>query len=733
MLGAIGSDRAGDIWLGTEGDGLFVVRHGQMTASRAPIVLPDNTVSAILEDREGSIWVGTADGLVRMSVPDVGLLNSRQGLSDDNVSTVYCDHRGTVWLTTITGRAYRYVDGRIQSVHLPTPANVLRIQGTFEDHTGAFWYGTANQGAVRFANGKASRFTTNEGLRNNGIQAFFEDRNNNLWIGTTSGISRWDGTRFTNYYLEDGLSYGWIRAISADRNGDLLVGTDRGMNRFHNGKFVRDPAFAQLSHDRIWSIFADDRETLWMATPGAGLVRVKNGKVSRITTQEGLPGNSIFQLAGDSGGRLWMSGPLGLSSASLVDLNSAADGTLGSVPVLSYGIGDGLESSQMNGGVQPSGCVASDGELWFPSIKGAVHFKPGYSPAGRLSPVRVESIRIDGQVVPLGDEVVVGSGRRRVEIEFTACNLRAPERINFRYKLDGFDTRWVASTGRRAANYDNLPPGRYHFQVVARDGALATASTEAGVFLVVQPWFYQTAWFYALALAAAGACAAGILFYREKQVRDRYNLRLAERARIAREMHDTVIQGCIGVSTLIEAAVGAARSDQDQMLECLDNARIHLRLTLDEARQALTDLRHDSFEGGFSRALSELAQAAAGEKGIPVTLEVTGTTMPLADSTNRILLLVAREAIRNAIVHGAPTAVSIFLSFGPSAIHLVVEDDGCGFEPELVRLAASGHFGILGMRERMEQIRGSLEVASSPGKGTRLTAHLPLGRAAACS
>jgi ligand-binding sensor domain-containing protein/signal transduction histidine kinase len=728
MLGAISSDRAGNMWLGTEGDGLFVVRNGQVTAFRAPIDLPDNSISAILEDREESIWVGTADGLVRMSAPDVGLLNSRHGLSDDNVSTVYSDRRGVIWLTTVTGRTYRYVDGQIEAVRLPPPATNLRLQGTFEDHTGAFWFGTANQGVVRLAKGKASRFTTNDGLRNNGIQAFFEDRHNGLWIGTTSGISRWDGAHFTNYYLEDGLSYGWIRAISEDRNGDLLVGTDRGMNRFHNGKFVCDPAFAQLSHDRIWSIFPDADETLWMATPGAGLVRVRNGKVSRITTQEGLSGNSIFHVVGDGGGRLWMTGPLGLSSASLVDLNSVADGKLGSVAVLSYGIGDGLESTQMNGGVQPSGCVAPDGELWFPSIKGAVHFKPRYSPAGRLSPVRVESVRIDDQIVPASDEVVIGAGRRRVEIEFTVCNLRAPERVNFRYKLDGFDARWIAATGHRVTYYDNLPPGRYHFQVVARDGALADASTEAGVFLVVRPRFYQTVWFYALAFVVAGACAAGIFLFQEKQVRDRYNLRLAERTRIAQEMHDTVVQGCIGVSTLIEAAVGSARSDQDQMLECLDNARIHLRLTLDEARQALADLRHDSFEGGLSCALSELAQAAGAEKGTPVTLEVTGPTTPLADSTNRILLLVAREAIRNAIVHGAPTAVLIFLSYGPSAIHLVVEDDGCGFEPTAVNLAAAGHFGILGMRERMEQIWGSLEVTSSPGKGTKVTAHLPLGR-----
>src|SRR5207244_934053 len=190
-----------------------------------------------------------------------------------------------------------------------------------------------------------------------------------------------------------------------------------------------------------------------------------------------------------------------------------------------------------------------------------------------------------------------------------------------------------AATGRRAASYYNLPPGRHRFQVIARDGSLEGGASEAGFSIVVLPHFYQTAWFYLLAFAAAGTCVFGVLRFQERQARDRYNLRLAERTRIAREMHDTVVQGCVGVSTLIEAAVSSVRSDQDLMLECLDNARIHLRLTLDEARQALSDLRHDSFERGLSGALSELARSASGEKGIPVTLEVEGCTVVLPDST----------------------------------------------------------------------------------------------------
>jgi ligand-binding sensor domain-containing protein/signal transduction histidine kinase len=733
MINTIMEDHAGDMWLGTEGDGLYVIQNGRKTSFRAPASLPNNNILAVLEDREQNIWVGTADGLVRMSSPDVGLLTSRDGLSDDNVSTVYCDHHGSLWLTTVTGRAFRYANGRVEAVRFPAPVNTLRIRGAFEDRTGGFWFGTNNQGVVHVAKGKTSRFTMSDGLRNNGIQAFFEDRGGDLWIGTTSGLSRWDGSHFRNYYLEDGLSYGWIRAIAEDRNGDMLVGTERGINRFRDGKFVPDSAFAELSRDRIWSILPHLNDTLWIATRGGGLIRIRNGKVSRITTQEGLPSNSIFQVIADDAGRVWMSGPLGISSASFVDLNSVADGKLSSIPVFSYGAGDGLESTQINGGVQPAGCIGPQGEVWFPSVKGAIHFNPNHYRREQDPPVRMESVMIDDRIVPATGEVVIGPGRRRVEIDFTACSLRAPERVAFQYRLDDFDAQWIMATKRRAANYYNLPPGRYRFRVSARNGSLDGGSSEAGLFLIVQPYFYQTGWFYALALAAAGACVGAVLLLQERQARDRYNLRLAERARIAREMHDTVVQGCVGVSTLIEAAVGCASSDQAQMLECLDNARIHLRLTLDEARQALSDLRHDSFDNGLAGALSELAQAVSGEKGILVTLEVSGAAAPLADSVNRTLLLVTREAIRNAVMHAAPSAIWVRVSFELSAIHLDIQDNGCGFEPDAAPLAVSGHFGILGMRERMEQIGGSLEVASTLGNGTTVTAHLPPGDAIAAS
>ena len=522
------------------------MRNQRETVFRAPANLPDNSILAILEDREQNIWVGTADGLVRMSAPDVGVLNSRDGLSDDNVSTIYC---GPSRQSLAHHRDRPRIPIRQRPGRTRSPAAAGRSpaysRNLRRSHRRVLVrHRQPGRGALRQREGHAIHH--GEGLRNNGIQAFYEDRGQNLWIGTTSGLSRWDGSHFKNYYLEEGLSYGWVRAIAEDHNGDMLVGTDRGLNRFHDGRFVADPAFAALSRDRIWSIYPESPDTLWIGTRGAGLVRVQNGKASRITTQEGLLSNSIFQVIGDGRGRLWMSGPLGLSAASIADLNSAADGKSESVAVLSYGTGDGLESTQINGGVQPSGCVAPDGELWFPSVKGAVHFKPGPS-ADQLSCAGSRGVGAGGwQGVPATGEVdnwprQAAGGNRIHRLQSAGAGAR-------RLSLQVGELR-------RALDRRHGPPGGILRQSASRTISLSRGGPRRiagrGSRRPASLW-----WCGRTSIRPPGSmrsrswprapASAGVFLYQERQARERYNLRLAERTRIAREMHDTVVQGCVG-------------------------------------------------------------------------------------------------------------------------------------------------------------------------------------------
>lgn len=721
-IGALAEDRAGNVWLGTLGNGVYLYRKGAGNAVRVPALLADSTVLSVLEDREGAVWVGTADGLVRLTEPDVDVVDHRDGITNDNVMTVYCSPSGPVWLTTITGDVYRYEGGELRPFRAPAPAEHLRFLGVYQEPSGVMWMGTDSQGAVRLEAGGARLFTMREGLRNNGIQFIHTARDGSVWIGTTSGVSRWDGSGFRHYYVNDGLAYGWVRSILEEPSGDILIGTDRGISRFRGNRFVADAGFQKLAKDKVWSIYRDANGYLWLGTRNGGLVRVKGSEVLRITTRDGLLSNAIFHVTGGGDDRLWMSGPMGISSAAIADLHAAAEGRTMPGTVLASSLG----LMQSNGGVQPAGCLARSGELWFPTVKGAIHFNPKRPPVRRHAPVRIEGLVVDGASRAADARVVLGPGRRRVRIDFTSCSLRTPEAVSFRYRLEGYDPQWNVAGSVRSAEYDNLPPGRYPFQVIAQGESPEDTASSANLVLEIEPYFYQTGLFYVLCFVGMGAMLAGVFYQRERRTRQEYQLRLDERTRIARDMHDTLVQGCVGVSTLIEAAVGAAKRDEGQMLDRLDSARIHLRLTIDEARQALADLRHDSFHGGLVKALEELVATVQ----TPVALRVEGEPVDLGETRNLAMLLVAREAIRNAMQHAAAASMEVSLLYGPEALEMDVQDDGRGFTASTDQLATHGHFGILGMRERVEQLGGSFEILSEAGAGTTVSVRMPFGKKA---
>ena len=722
-------DSDGNLWIGTIGDGLVRIHGDQIKTYREEDLLPDNSVLSIFEDRERNLWVGTHDGLLRLSRKAVASVTTREGLGSNNVSTVYEDPQRVLWLTTVTGGLYRVDRGKAVALALPC-CQELRAGNVFRDRHGVLWVGTLDRGIARIEEGKTVYFTTSQGLRNDHARQFLEDRAGRIWVATGSGLLRWTGAGFQSYYLEEGLAYGSVRAILELRHGphtgDLLVATDGGLNRIHDTRIVRDSEFEQFAGEKIWAIHEDSTGVLWLGTRGSGLMRWKDGKTAKLGTRDGLPSNSIYQILEDAKGRLWMSSPAGIFSAPREDLDRAADGARDPAPVVAYGIAEGLESTQMNGGIQPAGCRTASGDLWFPSVKGAVHVDPGELRSSPSPPVLIESMVAGDAPIAIAKDTRIPPGRRKLEIHFTVCNLGSPERIAFKYKLEGFDEAWAPASKRRVAYYTNLRPGNYRFRVIAEDAASQQNPSEASVAFRWEPYFYETSWFFALCAALAGLAGWAALRFYARHTKSRYALLLAERTRLAREMHDTVIQGCVGVSTLLEAAGSLRNQDTEQATHLVEQARTQVRLTLDEARQAVWDLRHSSLHGDLESSLTGFARQLSEEHGIEVSVQVAGTRTQLDEEADRNLLLVAREAIWNALAHGAPRHIAIRLSFEAEAVRLEVSDDGRGFEPATARGPENGHFGILGMRERMEQLGGSLEIRSGPGKGSQVLASAPL-------
>ena len=723
----LAEDNEGNLWIGNISGGLLRWASGMESAVAEKEGLPDNTVLAIFSDRQGNVWVGTQDGLQRLTRTLVNTVTTQEGLRDENVGTVYEDPSGTIWITTGDGRLYTMQDGRAASYRLPNGPSTFYALSVFVDSRKVLWLGTIDRGIGRVVDGRATFFTTQDGLRNDRARQFFEDSRGSIWVATGSGLLRWTGDRFQNYYLQDGLAYGGVRVIqevlAGAYRGDVLIGTDGGLNRAHENRIVPDHIL--FPGEKIWSILQDDGGAVWIGTRGSGLIYWKGDKVQKFTTKLGLLSNSIYQLLDDRKGRLWMSSPAGIFSAELARLYSLDEGRSGPVSVLPYGTAEGLQSSQMNGGVQTAGFRSSSGELWFPSVKGVVRIDPARVRHTNV-PVFIESVVADDELLKGGSVATIPAGTRKLQINYTACNLASPERVSFRYKLEGFDDGWTTASNGRAAQYTNLPPATYRFRVIATDATAAEQPSEAALTVHWKPHVYQTYWFLGACLLALGGLAFGGTRIYAHQTQVRYSVLLAERTRLAREMHDTLIQGCVGISTLLEAASSSEVSHPSVASTLLAQARAQIRLTLDEAREAVWDLRNAPEGKGLAAMLSQFALRLSGQKGIAVESNVTGTEMPLDERTERSLLLVAREAMRNAIAHSEAKRVEVSLIFSPETVRLEVTDDGKGFDPELVRGPDRGHYGLLGMKERVEQIGGKFRVQSEGGTGTTVAASVPL-------
>lgn len=713
--------RDGSVWAGTIGEGILFYRDGHFSHLSAPDSLPSQTVLSFFEDNEQNVWIGTQTGLLRLSETPVSTF-PLPGAADSDFGTIYQDRDGALWIAST--HLYRFAGQTARPFRFPGLLGNIRIRNLFRDRTGALWAGTDGHGAFRLNGTQYTQYTKAQGLINDFVRAFHEARDGAVWIGTDEGVSRWQDGRFRNYGVAEGLCYFSIRTLLEDRNGDLWIGAERGVSRLHNGAFVRDAVVERLKAERVWAIHEDPEGGLWFGTRSAGLFRWKNGRLTEYGSTQGLAGNSIYHILEDPAGTIWMSGPNGISSVTRRDLDRVAE-TAGFHPAVTlYGISDGLETTQMHGGVQPAGCLTARGEVWFPSNKGPVRITPNQARSSHLPAAVIERVMADGRQLPLNGNLRLPPGDGKLEIRYSAIRLRSQERIRFKYRLEGFDPDWTEAFGRRSAYYTNLPPGHYRFRVAAYEMSSPSRVSEAAVELDWKPHFYATPWFMALcAVAAALSAFAGHRFHL-RQVHARFQGTLEERNRVAREMHDTVIQGCGGVSALLEACSTLGDSAPEKKRELLECARAQMRTTVEEARRAVWNLRQTpSSAESLSSAMSRLAEQFSLESRIPIVCETAGRPRPLDHEIERNLIMVVREALSNAVRHAAPKSIRLHFNFGRRELTMKVTDDGRGFNPAAL---ANGHYGIIGMRERIQNLGGRFILDSRPGSGTRVEAAIPL-------
>jgi signal transduction histidine kinase len=361
-------------------------------------------------------------------------------------------------------------------------------------------------------------------------------------------------------------------------------------------------------------------------------------------------------------------------------------------------------------------------------MKGVVMIEPDRLPTNPLPPpVRIEEVIADNDSISqfsASTAVLFGPDKEKFEFHYTALSLVAPEKVRFRYKLEGLDRDWVNPGTRRTAYYTHLPPGTYQFKVRACNNDGVWSEADAAFLFRLKPHFYQTLWFY-------GFCGVAVLLtgfaahrLRLRQVRARFDAILAERNRLARELHDTLAQGMTGIISQLDAAEEVSDSP-NRSLTHVTRARDLARRNLNEARRAIRAMRPQLLEGSsflsaFSRTISDLTSNTSLQPDVQITGEDRHVPPVVQDN----LLRIAQEAITNCLKHSQAKSVRIELDLNPRSVLLRVADDGIGFDPE--KGSSDGHFGLIGMGERVKQLDGEFRVRSSAGQGTEILVSIPL-------
>jgi signal transduction histidine kinase/ligand-binding sensor domain-containing protein len=715
--------RSGDLWIGTNG-GLVRCNSGKI--ERFPLTDPLGTASilSILEDHEGNLWVGTETGGLHILRDErFRTFGTRDGLSSDAITTVVEDNAGLLWV----GTSRDGLDALTRNGSSTSKVKTLEVRDGLSSDVilslaaapnGDLWVGTPD-GLNRIRKGVVTSFTSADGLPDDFIRSLLVDADGSLWIGTRRGLAHWiaGGTHIDTFTQATGLGSDLVGAMARDNHGNLWVATLAGLSRLQGAPHPSISNFTSangLSSNVITALLPRSDGTLLIGTQDHGW-NIWNGQSFSQLGESGLNRTTIHAILDDERGHLWFATENGVARC---DCDMAG----GCSHWVEFGPADGLRGREMATNSHPSAWRSRDGWLWFATPKGLVAADPAHFLVNSVPPplamVRFAADDVD-QPLHGADPLKVQAGHNHFQFDYAGLSFTAPQKVRYRYMLEGFDHQWTEAGARRSAYYTNIPPGNYTFRVQASNNDGVWNRDGAAFAFTLRPHFYQTIWFYILLAALAAGFIVLLLRLRLLRAEREFRAVLAERNRIAREVHDTLAQGYVGVSIQLEVLSELLRHNKaEDAVKHLDTTRQHVREGLAEARQSIWALRsQDSDENTLPVKLRRATELANGH-GVEATFSLFGAYRPMLDGMDREFLRVGQEAIHNVKKHSGATHLSVQLEYGPAEIALVVRDDGRGFEMSDDFQPPPGHFGLTGMRERADAIGGTLEVTSEPGFGT---------------
>jgi signal transduction histidine kinase/ligand-binding sensor domain-containing protein len=761
-------DRHDNLWLGGSLGLIERSPAGKIRRYTERDGLPNALVRALWEDRDGNIWVGANAGLARLEGGRLVTSSGEGGFPREMVRCVFEDREGDLWVSANSG-LNRFRDdvftvyGKSEGLPSDEPNTV------FQDRGGRVWVGFHEGGLLLFSGEKPRLYTTRDGLPDNDVVSIRESRTGDLLIGTRGGLARMHGEHFDNYAppdplgrrnvfdaLEDSRGRLWLAqpgglselrgnqvrqvvqgepllvsavvTLCEGRDGALWAGTyGKGLWRIQ-GEDARLLTVADgLSNNQIRSLYQDPDGTLWIGTFGGGLDALRDGRFQAFTAKDGLLSDNIASLT-DDGESLWLSTTRGICRIAKRQLREFAANRRKILEPANYGVEDGLRSAQCSPSypIGGGGNRTSDGRLWFTTARGLAVLDPhGLKQAGPAPVLHLVAMTADGLPVDLSRAARLAPGSQRIQVRYTAIHLSAPERVQYSYKLEGLDAEWVWAGGRRVIDYNSLRHGRYRFAVRAHLPG-GPVSEESYSFESL-PQFYETAWFRLLCAALVLASAWAVFRLRVRQIRYRFALVLDERARLAREIHDTLAQGFVGISSQLEAVAMCLPDETAPVRKYLDVARKMARHSLTEARRSVMDLRASVLEGqDLAAALESGTRLWTAGSGVDVDVDVSGPRTALTEEAEQQLLRIAQEAVTNVLKHAGASKIWVKLHMEARRLFLRIVDNGHGFEQQDAFSSQGGHFGLIGMRERAERLGGELRLASQPGGGTEVEVKVPL-------
>ncbi|RZU35155.1 two component regulator with propeller domain [Edaphobacter modestus] len=717
--------RGDGLIVGTQGQGIYRIQGGKVDHFSVAQGLSSDTINSIFEDREGDLWVATGKGLDCFSNRTVLSFSSQEGLSADRVNSVFASSDGTIWIGNRYGLDF-IRGGKVSSIRAKDGLPGTRVTSLLEQRPGLLWVGVDN-GLWIYEGGKFRAVRRPDGTPTGVIVAMVQDVDGSLWteaLGSPKNILHIQGRAITE---EISVSTGGF-SIAADPHGGVWIGQGRAKVALYQKEHLDIVQLSATAKGATTDLSIDSRGWLLAAVYDVGIIGRRNGVVQALTEKNGLPCEGMYNLSRDLNGALWLSTMCGLIQISKEEIERWWVDPETKIKFRTFDALDGAETGQALFG--PGVTRSPDGQLWFANQTSLQMIDPAHLNVNSIPPpVHIEEIIADRKRYLPVKGLRLPALTRDLEIDYTGLSFVTPKKVAFRYKLEGHDTDWQEIGARRQAFYTDLPPGNYRFHVAASNGVGLWNEVGDTIDFSIAPTLYQTMWFRILCILAA--VVALWLFYLIRlkqataQIQERLDARLEERERIARDLHDTLLQGFQGLMLRFQAVMktlpadGTSRKMFENVMERADEVLL-------EGRESVRNLREDGIpDGQLSEALAGCGEELAQDHHAAFNLSVSGTPKVLDPVFFNELYLIAREALFNAFKHSRATKIEVEVIYDSARLSLRIRDDGIGMSQQILTEGKTGHWGLLGMRERTQKIGGQIKLWSNADVGTEIEVTIP--------